>query len=253
MERPERNQNAETEKQQREDEVLRVHRQRIGLHMLDDGRDVEGVRTTLQIQGDQADQGDQRTDAQINRDLEGGEVLLFAAAPDANHDKGRHQRQFMEKIEEEQVQRGERPEDAARHDEQQHVKFFFAGLDFPRAEGRGQTDNRAHQDQADIQAIYPDVIADAEGLHPGDLLHKAEAIGIHGRGRVLAEHPYGGPGGEQGAQDGDGADDDAIIARDKDQRQCRQQRPTCDVSQNGHFIFQKPKPNRAPRPRPSQT
>ena len=118
--------------------------------MLDDGRDIEGVRTTLQIQGDQADQGNQRTDAQINRDLEGGEVLLFAAAPDANHYKGRHQRQFMEEIEEEQIQRGERPEDAAGHDEQQHVKFLFAGLDFPRAERGGQTDDRAHQNQTDI-------------------------------------------------------------------------------------------------------
>ena len=65
MKRPERNQNAEAEQQQREDEVLRVDRERIGLGVFNDFRDVERVRTGLQIKRDEADERDERADAQI--------------------------------------------------------------------------------------------------------------------------------------------------------------------------------------------
>ena len=133
MERPERNQNAEAEQQQREDEILRVDRERIRLGVFDDFRDVERVRAGLQVKRDEADERDERADAQIKRDLERRVILPFAAAPDADHDERRHQREFVQEIKEEQIQRRERAEDAAAHHQQQDVKFLFARLDFPRA------------------------------------------------------------------------------------------------------------------------
>ena len=88
--------------------------------------------------------GEQRAQAKVKRDLESREVLAIAAAPNANHDKGGHERKFVQHIEEKQIERGKGAEDAAAHDEQQDVKFLFARLDFPRAQRRGKGDNRAH-------------------------------------------------------------------------------------------------------------
>ena len=219
--------------------------------VFDEFRNVERVRAGLQIKRDEADERDERADAQIQRDLERRVVLLFAAAPDADHDERRHQREFVQEIKEEQIQRRKRAEDAAGHHEQQDVKFLFARLDFPRAERGGERDNRAHQNQADVQAVHADVIADAERFDPRNLLHKLIAVRVHRRAGELAEHFHRQHRRDERGQHRDGADDDAVIARHKDQHQRRQQRPTCDVSQNGHFIF--PKRNTAPAPRRART
>ena len=61
----------------------------------------------------------------------------------------------------EQVERRKRAEDAANHREEQDVKFLFPRLDFKRAKRRGETDDRTHQNEADIDTIHADVIADA--------------------------------------------------------------------------------------------
>ncbi len=134
--------------------------------MLGERWDIERVRARLQIKRDQAHQGEQRADAEIKRDLEGGVVLLLAPAPDADHDERGHQRQFVEEIEEEQVQRRERAEDAAGHHQQQDVKLLFALLDFPGNTGGGKGNNGPHQHQPDVDAVHADVVADAQRFHP---------------------------------------------------------------------------------------
>ena len=128
MERPERNENAEAEQQQREDKHLRALRHRVFREILRQRRDVEraDVRRQLQIKRDEADERQQRADAQVKRDLERGVVLPFAATPHADHDERRHEREFVEEVEEEQVERHERAEDAAGHHEQQDVKLLLA-------------------------------------------------------------------------------------------------------------------------------
>ena len=138
-------------------------------------RNIERVRAGLQVERDQADQRDQRADAQVKRDLERRVILPFAATPDADHDERRHQREFVEEIKEKQVERRKRAEDAAGHHEQQDVKFLFARLDFPRAARGGERDDRAHQNQADIQAVHADVIADAERFDPRNLLLETDS------------------------------------------------------------------------------
>src|ERR1039457_5952487 len=232
MERPKRNQNPKTEQQQREDEILCIDRQRIGLGVIDDFREVERVRAGLQVKRDEANERDERANAQIQRDLERRVILPFAAAPDADHDERRHQRQFVQEIEEEQVERRERAQDTAAHYQQQDVEFLLTRLDFPRAARGGEGDNRAHQNQTDIQAVHADVIADAERFDPLDLLLELVAVRA---GNELAEHSYRQCHRDKRAEEGDETDDDAVIARHDDQRQHRQQRPTCDVSQYGHF------------------
>ena len=195
--------------------------------MLDDFRNVERVCARLQVKRDEADERDERTNAQIKGDLEGRVVLLFAATPDADHDEGRHQRKFVQEIKEEQIERCECAEDAAGHHQQQDVKFLFARLDFPRAERGGEGDNCAHQNQADAQAIHADVRADAERFDPRNLLFELKAVRA---GHELRKHRHRQHRRDERGQHRDGADDDAVIARHDDQRQRRQQRPTCDVS-----------------------
>ncbi len=162
----------------------------------------------LQVKRDEADQRDERADAQIQRNLERRVVLLFAATPDANHDESRHQREFVQEIKEEQIQRCERTKDAAGHHEQQDVKFLFARLDFPRAKRGGEGNYRAHQNQADVQAVHTDVITDAQRFDPGDLLHETITVGIHRRAGVLAKHLHREHRRDERGQHGNGANDD---------------------------------------------
>ena len=120
----------------------------------------------VEVKRDEADQRDERADAEVERDLERGVVLLLTASPHADHDERRHEREFVEEVEEEQVERRERAEDAAGHHEQQDVKLLLLLLDAVRHARRRERDNRAHQDQADVDAVHADVVADAERFAP---------------------------------------------------------------------------------------
>ena len=91
----------------------------------------------------------------------------------------------MQKVEEEEVERGKRPQNAGRHHQQQDVKLLFPRLDLRGAQGGGKGDNGPHQNEAHIDAVHADVIADAQRVHPGDLLLELEPI--HARHK-LAEH-----------------------------------------------------------------
>ena len=95
--------------------VLRAARHGMRSKMLHQRRNIECMRTRLKINRNQADERDERADAEVERDLESRVVLLFAAAPHADHDERRHQRQLVKEIEEEQIERRECAQNAARH------------------------------------------------------------------------------------------------------------------------------------------
>ena len=81
----------------------------------------------------------------------------------------------MEEVEEEQVQRCERAQNPAGHQQQQNVKFLFTVLDFPGDTGCGKSHNCTHQNKAHIDAVHADVIADAQRRHPGNALFELVA------------------------------------------------------------------------------
>jgi len=232
VERPERDQDAEPEQQQREDEALGSGRQGMSAEMRGQLRDVERARARLHVERDQPHQGEERAEAQVERDLEGGVVLLLAAAPDADHDERRHQRQLMEEVEAEEIERGKGAENAAGHDQQQEVELFFALPDFPGDAGRGEGHERPHQDQADVDAIHADVVAEAQAAHPRHLLLKLVA----GGGGVKAkEHFHRQHRRHQRGQDGDAADHRPEGARHQQQHDGGAERPAQDVGQRRHF------------------
>src|ERR1035438_6244872 len=80
MERPERNQNAETEQQQRENEILRTRGQRMRLDVFGEFRNVERICAGLQVKCDEADERNQGSDAEVKRDLERRVILPFTAS-----------------------------------------------------------------------------------------------------------------------------------------------------------------------------
>src|ERR1700722_11529311 len=158
MEKPERNQNPKAEQEERENIILRMDHEGIVFRVLNHLRDIKRARAKFDVQPNEAQEREERANAEIERNLERGVILFVAASPDANHDEGRNQRKFVEDIEEKQIERRKRAEDAATHDEKQDVKFLFARLDFPGAKGRREGNDRAHQDEADVQAIHAHVI-----------------------------------------------------------------------------------------------
>ena len=134
--------------------------------MLGERWDIERVRARLQVKSDQPDQGDERADAEVKCDLECGVVLLLAAPPNANHDERGHERQLVKEIKEEQVERSEGAEDAARHNEQQDVEFLLALFNLPGDTGGCERDNGPHQDQPNVNAVHTKLAGHAERFHP---------------------------------------------------------------------------------------
>src|SRR6185369_12785935 len=125
VERPERNQDAESEQEHRKDQLLFPAGQRMIPHVLRYFGNIEAAGLRLQVKGDQTGQGNKRPNAQVESDLKGRVILSLAAPPDSNHQEGWDQRQFMKQVKEKQVQGGERAQDARRHDQQQNVKLLL--------------------------------------------------------------------------------------------------------------------------------
>ena len=124
-------------------------------------RNIKRARARLQVKRDQSDQRDERANAEVERDLEGGVVLLFAAAPDADHDERRHQRELVEEVKKEQVERRKRAEDSARHDQQQDVKLFLPFFDLPGYTRGGERNDGPHQHQPHVDTIHAYMVTDA--------------------------------------------------------------------------------------------
>ena len=139
---------------------------------------IEGpvLQRQLQIEREQSQQNQQRPQAQVKSNLERGKVFIFTPAPHPNHDKGRHQGQFMEEVKEKQIQRGKGAQDAAAHEEQQNVKLLLARFDLARNAHRGKHHHRAHENQSEVDPVHPDVIADPQRPDPVLLLHKLKTV-----------------------------------------------------------------------------
>ena len=190
VKRPERNENAEAKHQQREDEVLRVRGHRVRAEVFGERDDVEGAlrHRHLEIETDQANQRDERSGAEIDRDVVGRVVLVLSPAPHANHDEGRDERELMERVEEEEVERRECAEDAAGHHHEQQVIELLVRFDFPRHARRRERYDGAHEDQPDVDAIHTDEIVDAERFDPRNALDELVAADASLSGFVAKKH-----------------------------------------------------------------
>jgi len=80
----------------------------------------------------------------------------------------------VKEVKEKQIHRGERTEDAADHQVEQDVKLLHAVRDVVRAAGRREGHNRAHQNNADVDAVGGQVKMQPEALDPHDLGFKLQ-------------------------------------------------------------------------------
>ncbi len=202
--------------------------------MLGQSRNVKRAGAGLNVKCNQPHQSYQCADTEVEGDLEGGVVLLLAAAPDADHDESGYQCQLVEEVEEEQVERSEGPEDSARHDEEQYVELLLALLDFPGNTGRREGDDGTHQYQADVDAVHADVVTDAESGYPGKELLELVALSA---GLELQEHLQRQQRRNKCGQDGDAANHRPEGARHQQQEERCAQRPADDVGKRRHVYF----------------
>src|SRR6266581_5790507 len=112
--------------------------------MAGQSRNVEGVSAWLKIECNQSDQRNESADAKVDCYLPGGIGSSVASSPQANHDERGHESEFVEEIEEEEVERCKCAQNTAGHHEQQDVKFFLTGFDFPGGAGGGEGDDGGH-------------------------------------------------------------------------------------------------------------
>ena len=159
VERPQRNQHAKTEHQQAKNVLLHARRHRgLGEHRAEIDQ-VETLHPALLIDRDQSDQGQHRSDRQVNRHLHRRIAVLAiaAGAPDADHDEGRNEGELMEEIEEEDVDGRERAHQPALHDEQEQQvdpEPFRAGLECVKA--RCEPHNAREHEERERNAVEPE-------------------------------------------------------------------------------------------------
>ena len=82
----------------------------------------------------------------------------------------------MQEIHLEHIQRHERAEDAAGHQEQENRKLFFACLDFARATGCGKGHDAGHEHHHHADAVHADVKGNVQRINPWRALSECIAV-----------------------------------------------------------------------------
>ena len=155
VEREQRDQDAETHQQDGKNPALR------GIADRSEQRDLGEVKRAVQrrkadVQADQSDEQDDAPDREINRDLPGGSLAVFAVAPDADQQKGGDQRQLVERVEEKQVKRDERADGSRRDEQEATVKRVFALFDFGCYPDGAERHHRSQQQHHQAQPVEAD-------------------------------------------------------------------------------------------------
>ena len=151
----------------------------------DDRAHVEGQRRHGQGQHDDADQDQKRPHKGVEKEFQGG-ALRVAMAPTPDEKVHPDERKIEEDIEPDQVQRQEQAERNA--GEKQDPGVIRAG---PREAGHGpgrggEEDERAHQGQAQRDAVHAHSPGDAQPGRPYGFLHELKS----GAGRVPGPHDH---------------------------------------------------------------
>jgi len=194
VERKHRHLDRETDEESPEHPLLHPGR-KMQLHQL---RDFEGVIAELvemlEIERQDAEQHQYRAGQGIQEKFD-RRVELARAAPHADDEVHRHQHQFPEDVEQEEVERDE-DADHARLEQQEHrVVFLHAFLNgVPRAEHGEEAHQRGEQQQQQADAVDADVVAGAKRGDPIGAFHELET------GQVAPEMRGQGKGDEEAGE-----------------------------------------------------
>ena len=123
-------------------------------------------RASLRIQEDDGGQHQHRTGHRVQEELDRG-VDAAVVAPDADQEVHRHQHDFPEHVEQEQIPGGENADQPEFQQQQKREELFDAVVDgVPRKQNRDRRQERGKNDQPQAQAIDADVIVNLRILDP---------------------------------------------------------------------------------------
>jgi hypothetical protein len=111
----------------------------------------------------------------MKRELLGGRILTFLAAPDGEQQVNRNQFQFPGQEEQEHVLNGEHRDLATVHGQQQKVEELGFEAHRPGGETGQGRDEAGEQDQGHRQAVGSNRPGQTELRQPGDVLPELEA------------------------------------------------------------------------------
>ena len=107
------------------------------------------------VEADQPEEQDETADCEVNGDFP-RRRLAFAGTPDADEQEGRDERELMEGVEKEEVERSERAVSAGRDEKKARIKLLLHFLNRRRDPDRGERDERGQQQKDQTQSIRSD-------------------------------------------------------------------------------------------------
>ena len=187
VQREERHLDGEGQPEEQEEPHLRVlrHAELDQLVPVGGEADASGLARG-EAQPEDADEHQERPDEGVDHELD-RRVLPVLAAPDADDEHHRDERQLEEDVEEEEVERGEDAEHAGFQQQDQRVVALVRLPDVrPRREDDDGPQQRREQQEQHVQPVHADVVVDIHARQPAHEL--AELRRRRSRdGRVEAE------------------------------------------------------------------
>ncbi len=193
MEREHRHLDGEADEECPENPLLQAQRQ-IELHQFGDFERVGSeLAVVAVVQRQDAEQHQYRTGQCVQEKLN-RRVEFPRPAPHADDEVHRHQHQFPENVEQEEIERDEYA-DHSRLQQQEHGVVFLHPLvdGFPRRKNRQESDHRGEHHQQQADAVDADQIFHAERGDPVVALHhlKARSALVEARGERERNHERG--------------------------------------------------------------
>src|ERR1700730_13824097 len=155
VKRGERDQNAENDKEQEGNILLRVRCDLTGgCFQRGNVERAQSGRHAL-IEQNQSKQENETPDREIDRDLPGRGVAI-AASPNADEQKRRDERKLVKCVKEKEIERRKRADRATGDEKQARVKGVFVIVDLAGKPNRRQRHDRGQQNHDQIQTVQSD-------------------------------------------------------------------------------------------------
>src|ERR1035441_7371166 len=177
VKRPEAGENCEANKDQGEHEHLKVGRERVTGEVAEGHR----LRSGDDVRGDEADEDHRTADEGVEHQLHRA-IFTSRGAPDSDKEVFGDNDDFVKDEKKEQVVAEKHAVDGANEHKVKREEFLGAIFNVPGEENAGDGDDAGKQDEGETDAIYRQVILDAERRNPGHA-----SYGQHFSGSVLDE------------------------------------------------------------------
>ncbi len=118
-----------------------------------------------EVQGEDRHQDEDGAEQRVEQELD-RRVLPVLAAPDGDQEVHRQEHDLEEDVEEDQVERQEHAHHAGQEQQEQGVIAADFLLDVPRRQARQDRDEAGEHDEAEADAVEPEIILDVERGDP---------------------------------------------------------------------------------------